>query len=71
MPEPDTPVMAVRTPRGMAASIPLRLFSEAPRMVRTPRGLRLRSGTGMRNAPLRYPPVGEPGSFMRPSRVPL
>jgi len=53
LPEPETPVIAVRTPRGMAQSMALRLFSAALRMVRTACGLRLRVGTGIRKSPLR------------------
>ena len=47
-PDPDTPVTAMKVPRGNATSTPRRLFSLAPRTTRElPLPLRLSVGTGM------------------------
>src|ERR1700736_6894389 len=44
LPEPDTPVTQVRTPRGTLTSMFCRLCSEAPSIVTYPEGRRRRRG---------------------------
>src|SRR6266571_4456698 len=43
LPEPATPVMTARTPRGMSTSTSCRLFVAAPRISSAPVGLRVDS----------------------------
>ncbi len=47
LPAPDTPVTAVRVPRGKVTSMSLRLCSLAPRTTSLPLPLRRLSGTSM------------------------
>ena len=55
LPDPDTPVTQVKSPRGISTSIFLRLFSRAPRMVKKPCSAgRLSRGRGIRFLPDRY-----------------
>lgn len=58
LPDPATPVTAVRTPVGRSTSIPARLFSSAPRISNHPdgsRGSSLSSTPSARLSPVRVP----------------
>ena len=58
LPDPDTPVTAIRHPSGNETSMSLRLCSRAPRTVTTsPSPGRRRAGTGIDRLPDRYWPV--------------
>jgi hypothetical protein len=59
-PDPETPVMQVKTPKGMFTSISFRLLAVASRITKnlSPTGL-LCSGRGMKLFPERYAPVKE------------
>src|SRR2546428_13846958 len=60
LPEPETPVTTVRTPRGKETSIFLKLLARAPSTERNfPLGDRREEGTGMRRDRERYRPVGD------------
>src|ERR687887_2315739 len=74
LPDPLTPVTAVRTPSGILTSMFLRLFSRAPRILRSPfiDGRRA-FGVGIDFAPVRYAAVSEAHSApfeASPSRAP-
>ena len=51
LPEPETPVTQVITPRGMVTSMPRRLLAAAPRSVRQPFGWHRLPGRGIAQAP--------------------
>ena len=71
LPLPLTPVTQVKVPKGMDTSMSFRLFSAAPRTVRTwPLPSRRVSGTAMYRLPERYWPVREAGFAMTSSGVP-
>ena len=57
LPEPDTPVTQVMTPRGKSTLMFFRLFSAAPRTVIQPVGFLRSDGTGILSLPLKYAPV--------------
>ena len=60
LPDPDAPVMATSCPSGKPTSTALRLFSRAPRTVRTlPLPLRRFFGIAIERLPERNCPVGE------------
>jgi len=71
-PEPDTPVMQIKVPRGNRTSIFLRLCSFAWIILRE--GvffiLRLWEGMGIFNFPVRYFPVMEFLDFKSPETLP-
>ena len=70
-PDPETPVTAVKAPSGISTSIPLRLFSSAPRIFRKlPFPFRRASGTGICFLPDRYCPVIDSGQSLICSREP-
>ena len=71
LPLPETPVTQVKVPSGTEMSMFFRLFSRAPRTVRSfPLPGRRAAGTSMRFFPLRYWPVRLSGSAMTSSGVP-
>jgi hypothetical protein len=59
-PDPETPVMQVKTPKGISTSIFFKLLAVAFRMTKnfSPTGL-LWFGSGMKLLPERYAPVKE------------
>ena len=58
LPEPDTPVMHTKTPRGILISMSLRLFCRAPIIwIELPFVFRLVCGKGIFFLPDRYCPV--------------
>ena len=60
LPEPETPVTAVKHPNGNSTSMLARLFCLAPITLRWPFvGVVLSSGTGIERLPERYAPVIE------------
>ena len=70
LPEPDTPVTQVITPRGKRTSMPFRLLARAFFTVIHPVGFRRKSGVGTFRRPERYAPVREAGLFIISSQVP-
>ena len=70
LPEPDTPVTQVITPRGNSTSIFLRLFSLAPNTLIEPVGCLLVSGTSILSLLLRYAPVMDSLTFIMSFAVP-
>ena len=70
LPEPDTPVTAVKTPSGMSTSTPLRLCWEAPSIRTWPLGLRRSAGISIRRVPLRNWPVSDSGTASTSAAVP-
>ena len=72
LPEPETPVTAVKVPSGKRTSRSLRLCSRAPRTTRAlPLPERRSLGTGTVRSPRRKAPVMERGSARMASSGPL
>src|SRR6266480_7778793 len=69
LPEPDTPVTAMKQPSGNATSTPRRLCSLAPlTTISLPlAGLRRTAGNGIDSRPVRYAPVSESSLVSRSS----
>ena len=60
LPEPDTPVIATKSPSGMSTVTSWRLFARAPLMVSfLPSPSRLVDGTAIERSPDRYWPVSD------------
>src|SRR5690606_41189685 len=76
LPEPDTPVTQMKSPRGNSTSMFLRLWARAPRTRKTGRSpfsagvYRRIWGTGMERRPDRYCPVRELGLAATSAGVP-
>src|ERR1017187_6660851 len=70
-PDPETPVIATRSPIGISTSSPCRLLARAPRKTSISRpGVRRRVGTGIEICPDKYRPVSEFGLCSISARTP-
>ena len=71
LPEPDTPVIAVKVPSGIFTFIPFRVCARGVWMVTNlPFDLRRTGGGSMRSTPARKRPVSDSGFAITSSGVP-